>query len=170
MRQAHLKKPPKFIADAMLGSLARKMRIFGFDTLYFVGGGDAELEDLARVGKRVILTSDRPLFKHAQGRGLRVFLVEGKTDRARLLSVQKQTGLGIALGMGKGRESRCAVCNSELEVIEKRDDAANAIPPKVIGRHRLFYRCPSCSRLYWRGKHWARLRRLSYSLKTKDLT
>ncbi len=35
---------PRFVADAMLGSLARKLRIFGFDTLYFREGPDLELE------------------------------------------------------------------------------------------------------------------------------
>ncbi|HVB95073.1 MAG TPA: Mut7-C RNAse domain-containing protein [Nitrososphaerales archaeon] len=43
-----VKSRPRFIADAMLGSLARKLRIFGFDTSYFSDGRDIELEDLAR--------------------------------------------------------------------------------------------------------------------------
>lgn len=153
----------------MLGSLARKLRIFGFDTVYFDEGGDDALEALAEREKRVILTSDKPLFRHSQGRGLQAFLVEGRTDRARLLSVQRQARPEMVFRVGKGRASRCAVCNGELEVIRKRE-AAGMVPAKVLARHRLFYRCKSCARWYWRGKHWARLRRLSYSLKTKDLT
>ena len=164
------KRPPRFVADAMLGSLARKLRIFGFDTAYFSEGGDAELEALGRREGRVILTSDRRLFAHSGGSGTRAVLVEGKTDGARLRSVARQAGRGVRLRLGGGRPSRCAVCNGELELIGKREAAASKIPPKVVARHRLFFVCKSCSRRYWRGRHWDRLRRLSYSLDTKDLT
>jgi uncharacterized protein len=165
-----MKSPPGFIADAMLGSLARKLRIFGFDTLYFGEGGDPELEALSKKERRVILTSDRRLFARSEGRGIRAILVEGRTDRARLRSVKRQSGPAMTLLLGGRRLSRCAVCNGELDVIGKRDAASTKIPAKVLARHRLFYTCRSCSRFYWRGKHWERLRRLSYSLKTKDLT
>jgi uncharacterized protein with PIN domain len=155
----------------MLGSLARKLRIFGFDTLYFGEGGDAELEALAKKEKRIILTSDKRLFARSEGsRGLRAILVEGNTDRERLRSLARQSGPSMTLRLGRGRPSRCAVCNGELLVIGKRDAASTEIPAKVLARHRLFYACRSCSRFYWRGRHWERLRRLSYSLKTKDLT
>jgi uncharacterized protein len=164
------KSPFRFIADAMLGSLARKLRIFGFDTLYFGEGGALELEALAKKEKRVILTSDKRLFARSEGRGLHAILVEGTTDRARLRCVMRQAGPAMTLRFGRGRASRCAVCNGELEVVGMRDAASSTIPAKVLARHRLFFTCRSCSRFYWRGKHWERLRRLSYSLKTKDLT
>jgi uncharacterized protein len=159
---------PRFVADAMLGSLARKLRILGFDTLYFKEGSDSALEALAKREGRVVLTSDKDLFRRARTRRVRAILVEGKTDGARLLSVSRQAGLQP--GSLRGRASRCAICNGELEVMGRRDVAASEVPPKVLARHRLFFRCTSCSRLYWRGKHWERLRRLSSSLKTKDLT
>jgi uncharacterized protein len=159
--------PPRFIADAMLGSMARKLRIFGFDTLYFKEGGDAELEALAKKEKRVILTSDKSLYQHSQRRGLRAVLVEGRTDRGRLLSALTQVGPDVTFfRLGGGRASRCASCNGALEVVGKKDAAAK-VPAKVLARHRLFYRCPSCSLFYWRGRHWERLRRLSYSLKQR---
>jgi uncharacterized protein len=154
----------------MLGSLARKLRIFGFDTLYFSEGGDTELETLAGKERRVILTSDKRLLAHSESRGLQAVLVEGKTDRERLRSVMKRAGPGMTLRVGGVGASRCAVCNGELRVLGRRSAAAAKIPPKVLARHRLFYVCSSCSKCYWRGKHWERLRRLSYSLKTKDLT
>jgi uncharacterized protein len=162
--------PPKFLADAMLGSLARKLRIFGFDTAYFKEGEDAELEAEARRERRVILTSDKLLFAHARAKGLRAVLVAGRSDRARLLSVQAQVGPGHGFPIGAAMGSRCAACNGELMRIGKKGAAAADLPPKVVARHRLFYRCTSCSRLYWRGGHWGRLRRLSSSLRTKALT
>ena len=165
-----LKQTTRFVADAMLGSLARKLRIFGFDTAYFARGDDLELESLARKERRVILTSDRGLFARSKGRGTVVILVEGKTDRARLRSVAEQAGLGTDLRLGAGRASRCAVCNGELELLGRKEAIASKVPPKVLASHRLFFRCRSCSRCYWRGRHWDRLRRLSYSVNPKDLT
>ncbi len=160
---------PKFVADAMLGSLARKLRIFGFDTAYFKEGEDASLEALARGEGRTILTSDRSLFEHARAAGTSALLVEGATDRARLASVMRQSGVGSP-GIKKERPSRCAVCNGELRTVKKTEAASAGVPPRVLARHRLFFRCASCSRLFWRGGHWVRLRRLSSSARTKPLT
>ena len=160
----------RFVADAMLGSLARKLRIFGYDTLYFKAGEDAELEGLAKSEGRTLLTSDRLLYAHSRRKGVGAFLLEGSTDRARLLSVMRQAGPSMHVRQGGGRSSRCAICNGELAVISKKDAAVALVPSKVIARHRLFYECGSCSRCYWHGGHWERLRRLARSLETKDLT
>ena len=70
-----MQNPPRFVADAMLGSLARKLRIFGFDTLYFKEGDDTALERLARKEGRIIITSDRLLSRDAERLGLRSVLV-----------------------------------------------------------------------------------------------
>jgi len=153
----------------MLGSLARKLRIFGFDTAYFKQGDDAGLKAIARREKRVILTSDKSLFERSQAEGLAAVLVVGRTDRARLLAVQVSADVRLVSGP-TGRASRCAVCNGQLKLLRRKDVAAAAIPAKVLARHRKFFQCGSCSRFYWRGRHWDRLRRLSHSLKTKALT
>lgn len=154
----------------MLGSIARKLRIFGFDTSYFAEGDDLELEKLAKSERRVILTSDKRLFALSSKKGVQAILVEGEDDRAKLRSIAKHVTPGVTLRLGGERASRCAVCNGELQPIERGKANASEIPPKIIARHRLFYVCRSCPRFYWRGKHWDRLRRLSYSLHTKDLT
>jgi uncharacterized protein with PIN domain len=153
----------------MLGSTARKLRILGFDTLYFRDGGDADLEVIGRKERRIILTSDKALFAHSLRRGNRAILVEGTNDRTRLISILRQAGPGLAPRKGE-RVSRCAVCNGELQVLQRREAAREEIPAKVLARHRLFFQCTSCSKLYWRGGHWERIRRLWSSLTTKALT
>jgi uncharacterized protein len=167
--QSSMRAPPRFIVDAMLGSTTRKLRILGFDTLYFRDGGDADLEAIGGRDRRIILTSDKSLFAHSNRLGNRAILVEGRTDRARLLSILEQAGPEMASRQGR-LESRCAVCNGELEVLKRSNAAKEKVPPKVLARHRLFFRCTSCSKLYWRGGHWDRIRRLSSSLTTKALT
>lgn len=149
---------PRFIADAMLGSMARKLRIFGFDTAYFSEGEDRALEKLAARERRVILTSDEELFALSSRRGIPAYLVKGRTDGVRLASLWKQAGLSPEFRRRLG--SRCAVCNGVLEVVRKENALALGVPAKVVSRHRLFFRCASCGKLYWRGRHWDRLRRL----------
>jgi uncharacterized protein with PIN domain len=150
--------PARFVVDAMLGSLARKLRIFGFDTLYFREGADQELERLARAEDRAIVTSDRALAAHASARGITVIEVSGKTDRARLRSLALQARLAsVKLAPA---EPRCAACNSLLQRLG-RAAAAGRVPESVRVRHRLFFSCARCGKWYWRGGHWTRLRGLS---------
>ena len=53
----------KFIADAMLGKLARWMRVLGCDVEYFPSIGDRELVELAARSGRLILTRDTLLVR-----------------------------------------------------------------------------------------------------------
>jgi uncharacterized protein len=166
---------PRFVADAMLGSLARKLRIFGFDTLYFKEGDDAELETLGKTTRRVILTSDRLLYERARAKGLRSALVVGSNDTARLRSVIDQAGQDMGSHLHE-RTSRCAMCNGELKRLGRKEAEAASraspelrIPAGALARHRLFYICTSCSRFYWQGKHWQRLRRIASSLTRQRL-
>src|SRR5437764_300843 len=47
---------PIFLADAMLGNVARKLRIFGFDTLYIKDIHDDDVLKIGIAQKRIILT------------------------------------------------------------------------------------------------------------------
>jgi hypothetical protein len=141
----------------MLGSLARKLRVFGFDTSYFRDGTDSELKRLARDEARILLTSDRRLFAEATASGLPAFLVQGQSDRARIESIVEQArSASITLEPGA---TRCAVCNEQLALVKK-GDLAGQLPESVLRRHREFYACDGCGKLFWKGRQWSRLRRL----------
>ena len=70
----------KFLADGMLGKLARWLRMLGHDVIYLVEFDDSELLELAKKEERVLLTKDLDLYKRAIGRGLDSYYVEGKTE------------------------------------------------------------------------------------------
>lgn len=153
-----------FVADAMLGSLCRKLRAFGFDTAYYRAGSDSGIITLARAQKRVILTSDRSLAAMAPSKGLVAVLVEGKSDGERISSISRAAAAsGTQLVRG---DPLCSLCGGDLFTI-RRVDVLGEVPPSVTVRHRLFYRCGSCGKYYWRGSHWKKLRSLSRRLRSK---
>ena len=50
-----------FLADAMLGKIARKLRIFGFDTVYDSNLDDENILNSSNYIGRILLTSDKEL-------------------------------------------------------------------------------------------------------------
>ena len=74
----------RFVADAMLGSLARKLRVFGFDASYYRSGDDRGLLEIAKKEGRVILTSDRGLAVAAALKQADVILLTGRGDGSRI--------------------------------------------------------------------------------------
>jgi uncharacterized protein len=151
----------RFAADAMLGSLSRKLRALGFDTAYYRSGEDTGLLDLCESEDRVLLTSDRPLALRATGRGLKAVLVEKGTDADRLSELRtKCEAAGIRLERSGPLCSQCGGTLSRL----RREQAFGKVPPGVLSRHRAFYFCWNCGRYYWKGTHWKKLRLLGRRL------
>ena len=49
--------------------------------------------------------------------------------------------------------SRCIVCNTPLQVIEK-EKVIDRVPEKVKKYFNYFEYCPTCNRIYWQGDHY----------------
>jgi uncharacterized protein with PIN domain len=152
---------PRFIADSMLGSISRKLRIIGYDTVYARNNSDKDLVKIALDTGRILLTSDKMLYKNALSKGALAILLRGKDDdRKRLSEIRKWLNLA---DMKKPTETtRCALCNSELERVKK-SEIEGIVPENVSSKHREFFICRKCSKVYWRGTHWKRLRSLIYN-------
>jgi len=52
-----------FFVDAMLGNIARKLRLLGYDSQYFSDIDDEKLIDSAKNEKRIIISKDEKLIK-----------------------------------------------------------------------------------------------------------
>ncbi|MHB1294264.1 MAG: Mut7-C RNAse domain-containing protein [Anaerolineae bacterium] len=135
----------RLVADAMLGRLARWLRLLGYDTLYDARWDDPTLVRLARAEDRVLLTRDTEL---ARRRGVRVTFVKSEVLQEQLAQLHRELGV-------RAREpfSRCPVCNAPLEQVPK-DRAWGMVPPYVFMTQDAFQVCPVCGRFYWRGTHW----------------
>ena len=55
-----------FFVDAMLGNIAKKLRLLGFDSEYFSDIDDSELLERSQNENRIIISKDQNLIKRAE--------------------------------------------------------------------------------------------------------
>lgn len=148
----------------MLGSVARKLRIFGFDTLYIAHAHDDEILKVGIEQGRVILTADKELFKRVVKAGARGVLVSGAGDVDDIAHILSKNGVtSVDLG---GIGSRCSMCNGLLEE-RTPEQVKNGVPDRVAECHREFYQCNACGKVYWEGGHLRRIRALARSVDSR---
>ncbi|MFL6480771.1 MAG: Mut7-C RNAse domain-containing protein [Nitrososphaera sp.] len=171
-----LKEPSiSFLADAMLGNIARKLRIFGFDTIYLAQTTDNEILKMGIEQDRVILTADKELFRRIVKIGARGVLVSGRVSELEdLIDILTKNGIR-SVGMN-GIGSRCSICNGLLEKrtsyqvknnVGNYDQAVVHVPDKVMACHDQFFQCTSCGKIYWEGGHLKRIRSFVQDLDIK---
>lgn len=142
---------PTFIADAMLGRLARALRMLGLDTSYRPDIDDTELKMTALREGRAILTRDHEVADTSLP--VTVLLVESDHVEEQLL----QTARAFRIAAGGKLFSRCLICNVEVEDVEK-CEVRERVPEDVDQTQERFSRCPSCGRVYWAATHVERAR------------
>ncbi len=141
----------RFIVDVHLKTLARRLRMLGFDTLYDRTLEDRRLAEYSKKEDRALLSRDTQLLmRNSITRGM---YVRSTHPKEQLLEVIRR----FALLERIVPFYRCILCNGELSVITKSEITAGAIPPAVWERTETFYRCKSCGKYYWKGSHVDRM-------------
>jgi hypothetical protein len=143
----------------MLGTLARWLRLLGFDTLFRKGKiGDDELLRLAKAEERALITRDRLLAHFA--RKNRLPLVQINSDKLEEQIFEVAKGLKIKLDKNHFL-TRCSLCNKKIRRLTKvkAEQAFNQglIPEKAYRSSNEFWFCERCSKYYWIGSHWRRI-------------
>jgi hypothetical protein len=135
--------PPLFV-DAMLGRLAKWLRLAGYDAVYWRDGSDEALIAAARAADRLIITRDRQL---AARRGVAAVFVRADGLDEQIAEVRS------AVGGAPRPFTRCGECNGRLMALAH-EDARTLVPPYVWQTQTEFHRCEACGRVYWKGTHW----------------
>jgi protein-L-isoaspartate(D-aspartate) O-methyltransferase len=137
----------RFLADSMVGKLARWLRLLGHDVRYERCLEDGELVAAAVEEGRVVLTRDRKLVERRACR--RYVLLQSDEPQEQLLELIRAVDLPLdeALWM-----QRCLECNGLLEKVN-RAAVRGEVPPYVYAHHERFARCKECGHTYWRGTH-----------------
>lgn len=144
---------PRFVADVHLGKLARFLRLLGFDTRYHNRLDDPELVRISLRERRILLTRDLGLLKHAAL--TRAYWLRSTNAERQIREVVAALSLA-----GNSRPfTRCMTCNGPLAPLA-RAAVADRVPPRVHRAYRKFASCRRCKRVYWRGTHFKRLAEL----------
>ena len=141
----------RFLADSMLGKLAKWLRIMGYDTHYQSYYGESVLQYFVLEG-RVLLSRHRKTVQKYPNSQL--ILSDHVKDQ-----LQEMRDRGR---LTQGREwwfSRCLRCNAPLTKA-KAEDARENVPEYVFFQDPIRIRfCPSCGRYFWLGSHRESMRR-----------
>jgi len=141
----------KFVADCMLGTLAKWLIILGHDVAYFRRIDDGDLVRLARRERRVILTADRRLVQRRDARNH--VLIESHSLEDQIRQVLRDRRLKVRR---RDLFRRCLACNVRTRSVT-RAAVRDRVPPYVFATRRRFTRCPSCGRIFWRATHVQRM-------------
>lgn len=139
-------EPIKFIADSMLGRLAKWLRILGHDVAYEPIISDNDLIARSLNEDRIILTMDRKLTERESAKGS--LYIRSDDYREQLRQVISHYNIDYKSHIF----SICLFCNVPLGVIEK-EKIKDKVPPYVYSVHEEFYICPQCLHVYWSGTH-----------------
>ena len=141
----------------MLGTIAKKMRMLGFDSKYFGISNDEDLLFLAKREGRALVTKDRKLASNAKKLDITTAMLGSDTETEQLVEIAHELGLKKYEYDADG--ARCPLCNGTLQQIEKRM-VFDMIPPRISEGVDRFWICQHCYHLYWKGTHIRNLEKM----------
>lgn len=157
-------KRPIFVIDSMLGNLAKKLRILGYDSTYFSDIEDEKLVVIAKNEKRVLVTKDEQLIKSAHNQGVMTILIRGNDELEQIMQIN--ANIKLEKFLVDTNNSRCTVCNGKLQTIEKYR-LVDKIPDGVLEREEKFWMCDGCKKIYWQGTHFKKLQEFADKLNNR---
>jgi uncharacterized protein len=137
---------PRFVADVMLGRLAKWLRIGGFDVLYSNKFSDDELIAISNLEKRVLLSRDTRLLIRKPVKDF-IFL-KSQDIQAQI----RQVFDTLHISALSSPLTRCLSCNESL-VDASRESVRGRVPRFVYETQPHFKSCPKCGKIFWAGTH-----------------
>ena len=151
----------KFIADIMVGKLARYMRMAGYDVMYINTASDDQIIKIARETDRIILTRDSLMLARREFKKGIIKYLYIKEDKLENQLDQIKLDLKVYL---KPNLVRCIECNEKLIKLKK-EDVKNKVPPYVYKTQKNFLYCKNCDKYYWRGTHYQNIKNTFLNIK-----
>lgn len=145
--------PLRTLCDAMVGKLARYLRLLGVPTGFARNASDDWLLRETRRTGAVLLTRDRPLLARCARKGLRALDPASDSPSEQLRTVARELG-----PFPPGAPPLCLVCGAPGLEVDRRE-VLGRVPPYTFLTHRRFSCCPCCGKLTWEGSHLERFRR-----------
>jgi len=154
----------KFLVDAMLGKLARFLRIFGYDTVYandliehynLDPVPDIKLKEYAQLTNRIVITKDLPFYKKIIDNGI---FLEGEGIYSYLNQLKQKVNLQLIFNF---QNTRCSTCNSTLQEVANKITVKEHVKHETFLNYNEFFQCvnPACKKVFWNGPHIADINR-----------
>ncbi len=150
---ANSESEPRFVLDGHLGRLASHLRLLGLDCSYRNNYDDNELVNICVNEGRILLTRDRRLLMHKSIRsGHLLRSLDPPQQLREIVQCYELTKWAKPF-------HRCLRCNHPLEAISK-EEVMDRLEPLTRLYFDEFHICPGCQQIYWKGSHYARMRKL----------
>jgi hypothetical protein len=139
----------RFLADSMLGRLAKWLRVMGYDTHYQSFYREGMIGQLIH-DRRRLLSRHKAITEQYPN----ALLIHSDHINEQLQEMKQ----GGDLASDRSNWfSRCLICNVRLKKAEA-DDVRGNVPEYVIYENIAGIRfCPSCGRYFWQGSHRERM-------------
>ena len=154
----------QFVVDSMNGKLAKKLRFFGFNTVYHKQISNNEIIKIAREENRIILTSNYELVKLGISKNIGIIRTESESDLDNITEIGKL--LNWKLLDESKFSTRCTICNNKLTKVKK-DKLKKIIPKNTFQRFFEYFSCSNCSKIYWKGNHWNNMKKIAHAVNGK---
>ncbi len=153
-----------FLVDAMLGNIAKKLRLLGYDSEFSSNMNDDELILKAKNENRIIITKDELLSRQAKKKNVQLIHVTANNEVEQLVQIYKK--LELTKSVISGTKTRCTICNNQLDSIDK-NQVIGKVPDGVLEQTDHFWKCNECDRIYWEGSHIKNLQKFVMELNEK---
>ncbi len=141
----------RFIVDANVGKLAKRLRLMGYDAIFPREDDDSQIVRTALAEKRIILTRDTQILKRRVVTSglLKAVLLESDDPDRQMCQLEQ----ALKLESEACPFTVCLECNQPLAA-KTRDAVKDRVPSYVYRTQEIFMECPACHRVYWKGTHW----------------
>jgi uncharacterized protein with PIN domain len=150
----------EFIADGNLGTLARNLRLLGFDIAYDSQAQDRQLLSVMKTENRTLLTRDRRLLMHAVVQT--GYCPRSQNAHEQTIEVVRRFDLFDLITPF----TRCLRCNAPLQKVAKAD-VIEKLEPLTKIYYEQFRRCTGCDQIYWAGSHFSKLQTRLEGIRTQ---
>jgi len=151
-----------FLIDAMLGNIARKLQLLGYDSEYHSDIDDLKLIEKAKNEQRIVISKDRDLIARAKKQSIMSVYVTKENEIEQFFEILEK--IPLELGTISGNTARCTKCNSPTSKISK-SKVSSKIPQKVLEFNEEFWKCDKCDQIYWEGTHIKKLQEFIEKIK-----
>ena len=139
----------RFLADSMLGKLAKWLRVLGYDTLYQPYYRKGAIERLVCEGRRLLSRHKETIERYTNAS-----LIRSNHVKDQLYEMKNR---GELTRERSKWFTRCLICNTPLKKADAHTAREN-VPEHVFYQNIANIRvCPSCGRYFWPGTHRERM-------------